>query len=51
MANVDKKLEKTNKRFPTKCGAPLTSGYKPELDTSAEMKADGLQTYQELAPV
>ena len=37
--------------MPTKCGAPLTSGYKPELDTSAELKADGLQTYQELIGV
>ena len=45
--NVDEKLEKTNKLLPTKCGAPLTSRYKPELDTSAELKADGLQTYQE----
>ena len=49
--NVEKKLEKTNKRLPTKCGDPLTSGYKPELDASAELKADGLQTYQELIGV
>ena len=51
VANVEEKLEKANKRLPTKCGAPLTSGYKPELDTSAELKADGLQTYQELIGV
>ena len=37
--------------MPTKCGAPLTSGYKPELDTSAELKVDGLQTYQKLIGV
>ena len=35
VANIKEKLEKTNKRLPTKCGAPLTSGYKPALDTSA----------------
>ena len=46
VANVEEKLEKTNKLLPTKCGAPLTSGYKPELDTSSELKTDELQTYQ-----
>ena len=51
VANVEEKLEKTNKRLPTKCVAPLISGYKPELDTSAELKAHGLQIYQELIEV
>ena len=51
VANVEENLEKANKQLPTKCGAPLTSGYKPELDKSAELKADGLQTYQELLGV
>ena len=41
VANVEEKSEKANKQLSTKCGAPLTSGYKPELDTSAELKADG----------
>ena len=51
VANVKEKLEKANKRLPTKCGALLISGYKPELDTLVELKADGLQTYQELIGV
>ena len=51
VANVEEKLDKANTRFPTKCGAPLTSGYKPGLDTSADLKKDGLQTYQELIEV
>ena len=51
VAIVKEKLEKANKQLHTKCGAPLTSGYKPELDMSAELKADGLQTYQELIGV
>ena len=51
VANVEDKLEKTNKQLPTKCGAPLTSRYKPELDTSVELKEDGLQTYHELIGV
>ena len=41
-------LERTNQRLPTKCGTPLKSGYRPELDTSQELKQDGLQRYQEL---
>ena len=48
VANVEDQLEKDNKRFPTKCGAPLTSVYKTEFYTLAELKADGLQTYQEI---
>ena len=51
MANVEENLDKNNKRLPIKCGSPLTPGYKPELDTSAALKADGLQTYQELIGV
>ena len=41
-------LAKTDQRLPTKCGTPLKSGYQPELDTSPELKQDGLQRYQEL---
>ena len=51
MANVEEKLDKANKQLSTKCGALLTSGYKPELDMLAELKVDGLQTYQELVGV
>ena len=51
VANVEDRLAREGKRLPSKCGAPLTSGYKPELDVSQELKADGLQQYQELVGV
>ena len=46
--NVEEVLAKTEQRLWTKCGTPLKSGYLPELDTSPELKKDGLQRYQEL---
>ena len=46
--NVEEVLGRTNQRLPTKCGTPLKSGYRPELDTSQELKHDVLQRYQEL---
>ena len=46
--NVEEVLGRTNQRLPTKCGTPLKSRHWPELDTSQELKHDGLQRYQEL---
>ena len=46
--NVEEMLGRTNQRLLTKCGTPLKSGYRSELDTSQELKHDGLQRYQEL---
>ena len=46
--NIEQTLAETNQRLPTKCRTPLSSGYRPELDTSPEFKAEGLQRYQEL---
>ena len=45
---MEEVLAKTDQRLPTKCGTPLKSGYRPELDTSPELKQDGLQRYHEL---
>ena len=45
---MEKVLARTDQKLPTKCGTPLKSGYRPELDTSPELKQDGLQRYQEL---
>ena len=41
--NVEEALNKKGLRLPSKCRTPLSSGYKPEMDDSAELKADGLQ--------
>ena len=46
--NIEQTLAETNQRLPTKCRTPLSSGYRPELDTSPELKAEGLKRYQEL---
>ena len=46
--NIEQTLVETNQRLPTKCRTPLSSGYRPELDTSPELKTEGLQRYQEL---
>ena len=49
--NVKETLAKFEKRFSGRCVAPLRSGYWPETDDSAELKADGLQYNQELIGV
>ena len=51
VANVTEVLEKKGLRLPSKCLTPLSNGYRPEMDTSPELKADGVQYYQELVGV
>ena len=46
--NVEEALSKKGLRLPGKCYTPMSSGYRPELDSTAELKADGVQWYQEL---
>ena len=46
--NVESELQKTGQCLPSKCQTPLSSNYRPELDTSADLKADGVQRYQDL---
>ena len=46
--NVEETLAKRGLRLPSKCPLPLSAGYKPELDSTAELKADGVQFYQEI---
>ena len=46
--NIEETLKKTGQRLPSKCKMPLAYGYCPELDITPELKADGLQRYQEL---
>ena len=45
---VEKSLADTGKRLPSKCKTPISSGYRPELDTTPELNAEGLQKYQEM---
>ncbi|KAI2506386.1 Reverse transcriptase (RNA-dependent DNA polymerase) [Fragilaria crotonensis] len=51
IANVEAKLNESGQRLPSKCLTPLQSNYRPELDTSAELKIDGVRYYQELIGV
>jgi hypothetical protein len=46
--NVEETLGKKGLRLPSKCVSPLKHGYKPELDCTGELKAAGLQQYQEM---
>jgi hypothetical protein len=48
IANVENKLDKEGQRLPSRCLTPMKAGYRPEIDTSAELKADGIQYFQEL---
>jgi hypothetical protein len=48
VANVEEDLAKSGRRLPAKCVTPFASKYAPWLETSAELKADGVQRYQEL---
>ena len=48
VANVEEILKKKGLRLPSKCTTPTGSGYRPEMDVTAELKADGVTWYQEL---
>ena len=41
--NIEETLQKMGQRLPSKCRTPLAYGYRPELDVTPELKADGLQ--------
>ena len=46
--NVEADLEKKGVRLPSKYFTPLSSGYRPDMDCTAELKAEGVQRYQEI---
>ena len=45
---VETSLADTGKCLPSKCKTPISSGYRPELDTTPELNAKSLQKYQEM---
>ena len=49
--NVQQELARVNQRLPSKCRTPMTAGYCPERDVSAELTSVGAQRYQELIGV
>jgi hypothetical protein len=48
IANVEATLNESGQRLPSKATTPMQANYRPELDTSAELKLDGMRYYQEL---
>ncbi len=48
VANVEEELARHGKRLPGKCVTPFSSGHAPWLDVTPELKADGVQRFQEL---
>ena len=46
--NVEQELARANQRLPSKCRTPMTVGYRPERDVSADLTSEGIQRYQEI---
>ena len=51
VTNVKTKLRGEGRWLPSKCDTLMRSVYRPELDESPELKADGVQYYHELIGV
>jgi hypothetical protein len=51
VSDVETELQKVDKCLPTRVGTPLSQGYRPELDGSAELDAIRGQYYQSLIGV
>ena len=49
--NVEQELARVSQWLPSKCRTPMTVGYRPERDVSAELTSEGIQRYQELIGV
>ena len=49
--NVRDQINRDSKRLPSKCGTPMVSGYAAEMDVTFELRATGVQYYQELIGV
>ena len=46
--NTEKALLRHNTRLPSKVATPLKCGYKPEIDSTDELKGESITWYQEL---
>ena len=51
IANVEATLNETGQRLPSRCSTVLQANYRPELDTTPELNANGVRYYQELVGV
>jgi hypothetical protein len=48
VSNVEESLAKSGRRHPPRCVTPFSSNYTLWLEKSPELKADGVQRFQEL---
>ena len=48
VANVEDELYKKGLQLPSRCVTPFSNGYQPSEDCTAELKAEGLQRFQEI---
>ena len=48
VTNVEDALKKKDLKLPSKCVTPFSNGYKPEVDCTNELDADGVQRFQEI---
>ena len=51
IAYVEATLNESGQRLPSKAMTPMQANYRPELDTSAELRLEGMCYYQELIGV
>ena len=51
ITNVEEWLAFSGKRLQTKFKTPMVTKYAPEMDATADLKADGIQYFQELIGV
>ena len=51
IANVEAALKSSGQRLPSRCTTPIQANYRPELDTAAELKLEGIRYYQEMIGV
>ena len=48
VTNVEDELMKKGLKLPSKCVTPTSNGYRPEMDCTPELKAAGVQRFQEI---
>jgi hypothetical protein len=51
IVNVEAALDRSGQRLPSRATTPMQSGYRPELDATAELNLSGMRYYQELIGV
>jgi hypothetical protein len=51
IANVEIKLDKEEQRIPSRCLTSMKSGYRSEIDGSADLKIEGKRYYKELVGI